>query len=561
MSGREPEIFEVAPTRIGGPGGASPAGRSRRPTSVAVVLLVALAIPALAFVGPRIEWRPEVDLSFLRPTPTPTLGPTPRPTPRPPVPTPSPLPRLLVEDGAPDRLAIDLDGIRLVDMTNGELGEPSPIGGENAAIVPAPDGPGWWCLCFDRTFGRPLDTLDLVVRHLDGEAGLTAEFPISSRYSTARAPSQDFVVRADADFAPDGRLAYVATATRAEDVWTIELESIDVAGGVSLGREVVATLDVPVPDPAAVSAGFDSYLAGPLLRLSPDGRRMTVVSSIDQYSSSGETLARSVSASIVELTGPGDPGGPIRSSTPLGGDLGERAVACSQLQWLDPETLVGSCWTEATSSLSATTFGLDGSLRRSADFGIEVPWNSEPLLDRAGRTVWFWNPIEHTLEIADLERGTVGRIEVDPEQTAIERPPARAAPVPTPDWASFRSSYSPWQVSLLSPERGGTRLYAVGMVQPPDSPGHGWGFGSTGVWVFDTATRSLVDRWQPGAAYAAIRLTRDERYLLAVGQPGTATDGTPSGWPSSVSVHDTSDGRLVAQLGRLGEGSGVLLPP
>ena len=62
--------FEVVPTRIGGSGGAGRPGRRRR-LPIALVIAVAVAIPAIAWIGPRMESRPEVDLSFLRPTPTP----------------------------------------------------------------------------------------------------------------------------------------------------------------------------------------------------------------------------------------------------------------------------------------------------------------------------------------------------------------------------------------------------------------------------------------------------------------------------------------------------------
>jgi hypothetical protein len=76
MADRREEHFEVVTTRIGGGGGSGRPGRRRR-VPIALVIVIALAIPAIAWMGPRIEWRPEVDLSFLRPTPTPVPSATP----------------------------------------------------------------------------------------------------------------------------------------------------------------------------------------------------------------------------------------------------------------------------------------------------------------------------------------------------------------------------------------------------------------------------------------------------------------------------------------------------
>jgi hypothetical protein len=562
MSDREPEIFEVAPTRIGGSRAAPGAGRSRRPTSVVVVLVIALAIPALAFVGPRIEWRPEVDLSFLRPTPTPPATPTPRPTRRPPQPTPTPLPNLLVEAGAPDRVPVDLDGIRLADTSDGDLGAPGPVRGDSAAVIAAPDGDGWWCVCFDRTWAQAGEHVVLVVRHVDGTGSAVVENPVGDRESSARPPAQDFSVRVDAEFSSDGTLAYLATATRAEDRWTLELEAIDVVSGRSLGRETLTTIDLPPPDAAAVNAGYESYLGGPSIRLSPDGSRLVVVSWVDHAPSPGLPAPAIVSSWLVDLTAPGDPDGPVATAEPMVGELGARSFACYFLAWLHDGALVGSCWNDGSSALSVSTFDPGGELASSIEYTPDPMWISEPLLDRATGTVWFWSPLGHSLDVVDLGRGTVGRSAVDPDATVIGRPPSRGGPLPAPDWGSFTSAYSPWDQTMLVPERHGTRLYAVGLEQAAGGAyRRGWGFGSTGVWVFDTATRALVDRWLPGAAYGSIGLTRDERYLLAVGQPGAAADGAPAGWDWSLNVHDTSDGRLVAQLGRLGNGSAVLLPP
>ncbi len=58
----------------------------------------------------------------------------------------------------------------------------------------------------------------------------------------------------------------------------------------------------------------------------------------------------------------------------------------------------------------------------------------------------------------------------------------------------------------------------------------------------------------------SIALSPDGRWLTAVGQPGIDVAGNAAGWGSSVSIHDTVDGRLALQLGQLGE-IGVLTLP
>lgn len=568
MSDREPQIFEVAPAPLGSrPGGSGRGpGRSRRPSSVAVVLIVALAVPLVAFVGPRIEWRPEVDLSLLVPSqsaePRPTPTRRPRVTPRP---TSSPPPRFTVGEGPPPaRLAIDVGGIRLVDPATGRRSPPASIRLDSDAVLAADDG-GWWCVCFRRSEDFNKENVAVDVRHLDASAVETGRWPLDPIESSAAPPAQDFYTRIDVEFAPDGRTAYLAIGTRSGDRWTIWIEAIDVARGVSFGRERLATLDIPAVNGGTTEAGFESYLAGPLIRLSPDGRRMTVVAWIERYlSSSGERDEPIASAWLLDVPEPGAPSGPFAAATPLGGDLGESIRSCwLTVTWLSDEELLASCWQQAGPgdvSIELRTFGLDGAELARVDYtGNEASWIAEPVTDLANRTALIWSPVGHYLDVVDLTSGQTDRVAVQVE--TIGRPGDFATGRRPAVLGSFASDYHPWSESTVLADQAGSRLYVLGMREGDGSESQRYPYGSTGVWVIDATTLEVLAWWPPAGPYSGIGLSRDGRWLTAIGQAGVDTDGNESAWPFTVSVHDTSDGRLALQIADLGEGFGVFPVP
>ena len=567
MTNREPEIFEVATTRLDGKQGSHGPRRARRPSSVVVVLLVALAVPLVAFVGPHIEWRPEIDLSLLGPTPDAEgeRSPTPRPRRPTPSPTSSPPPPLTIGEGPlPARLAIDVGGIRLVDPATGRRGPPGTIRLDRDAVIAADNG-GWSCVCFEWSEDFNKQAVAIDVRHVDRSAVETGRWPLASIESSAAPPAQDYYARLDVEFAPDGRTAYLAIGSRSGDRWTIWIEAIDVSRGVSLGRERLAGLDVPEPDEATTAAGFESYLAGPLIRLSPDGRRLTVVAWIERYVSSGRPDEPIASAWLLDLPEPGTAGGPFSGASALGGDFGQVIRSCwSTVHWLTDEELVAYCWQEPSSSgevaIALKTFGLDGaehtSIRYTAD---EASWIAEPLFDRTNRRVLFWSPIGHYLDVVDLETGDVGHVVVNVE--SIGRP-VETAPGRLPSAIdSFLSDYHPWYESTVLADAGSSRLYVLGLREGASPDARRYPYGSTGIWVIDAATLEVLAWWPPAGPYSAMGLSRDGRWLTAVGHAGSDTDGNDSAWPFTVSVHDTSDGRLALQLANLGEDHGVFPAP
>jgi hypothetical protein len=566
MSDREPQIFEVAPAPLRSrPGGGGP-GRSRRPSSVAVVLIVALAVPLVAFIGPRIEWRPQVDLSLL--VPSQSAEPEPTPTRRPrntALPTSSPPPPFTVGEGPlPARLAIDVGGIRLVDPATGRRSQPGSIRLDSDAVVAA-EGGGWWCVCFRRSEDFNKETVAIDVRHLDASAAETGRWPLAPIESSAAPPAQDYYTRIDVEFAPDGRTAYLAVGSRSGDRWSIWIEAIDVSRGVSLGRERLAALDIPEADEGTTAAGFESYLAGPLVRLSPDGRRMTVVAWIERYVSSGRPDEPIASAWLLDLPEPGATGGPFVAAAPLGGDLGESIRSCwSTVTWLSDEELLAYCWQQPSGpsqvSIGLRTFGLDGVEHTSVEYAAdETSWTAEPLIDVANRAALFWSPVGHYLDVVDLAYGATHRVAVDVE--AIGRPVDFAAGRRRAVMGSFMSDYRPWFESSFVADPSGARLYALGMREGEAPAMRRYPYGSTGVWVIDATTLEALAWWPPAGPYAGLGLSRDGRWLTAIGQAGVDTNGNDSSWPFTVSVHDTTDGRLALQIADLGEGFGVFPVP
>lgn len=562
MIDREPEIVEVATTRLGRAPG--PRGDARRPRSVVLVLLLAVAIPALAFIGPRIEWRPQIDLSMLQASDGPSPTPTQRSTPRSPAATSSPPPALTVGEGErPGRIPLDSGGIRFLDPSTGSLTEPGSINLQNDAAIASPDG-GWWCVCFWRAQGSQQERVEMEVRHLDSAAIETARHQIRATVSAAEPPAQDFWTRLEVEFGLDGRTAYVASGVRTGNRWTVALEVIDLARGASLDRVELGTIDVPPTTASDASEGYESYLGGPTVRLAPDGRRLIMGAWLEKPARSGPPLPPDPLVWLVDV-GDGDAGREIGPVVTVTGDLDGAYSTCSySLQWLTDEALLGACWRQGDNvlgpAMSVTTFGLDGAAVSSIDYAPDQTWwTVEPILDRANRAVYFWSPVGHLLDRIDLASARVDRVSVDPDVES-DPPASGTEPRRAPDWTTFTSDFVPWSSPQLFGEPGGERIFALGLVEGPPETDRGSSFGSSGIWVFDAATLQLIDRWPAAAAYTALDLTRDGRWMVAIGQEGVDTAGKPSAWPYSVTVHDARDGRLALQAGDVGN-DGVLVVP
>ncbi|MDQ5841204.1 MAG: hypothetical protein M3537_08705, partial [Chloroflexota bacterium] len=193
-------------------------------------------------------------------------------------------------------------------------------------------------------------------------------------------------------------------------------------------------------------------------------------------------------------------------------------------------------------------------------------WFADAVLDLANRAVYLWQPSPHVLLRVDLDTGRIDRLEVDPQATAGGTGGSGTGPVGAtsrkpPDWVTFGSDLRLYNTPQVIPEPGGNRLFALGLIQGDRGYG-GPNFTSTGIWVFDGRAFALVDRWTALTAYGSLGLSNDGRWLMAAGQPGADADGNPANWDSSLTIHDTIDGRPALQLGSLDGDSQIFqLPP
>ncbi len=420
------QSFEVVPTRIGGTAGGGRPGRRRR-LPLAVVLAVAAAIPAIAWIGPKLESRPEVDLSFLRPTPTPVPSPTARALFPSPVPA-TPLPEVTIADGehptAP--FPIDVNGLHLVDPTTGELGPGMELRLDSDAVFASADGNGWWCVCFLRVQGSGSETTSVEIRRVNGAGQTTARQAVGEYLSTANPPQSDFYSRFDLEIAPDGRTGYLTSATRSGNDWalaveTVDLETGEVSGAVDLGSLSVAPLPGPTPPPD--QGPNESYLSGPQVRLSPDGRRLLVWAWVDAYplvpGPPGPSTPRVWTIDLEQRGGGLATGG----LTPFSDVAADRLRQCGWVAWTTSDEIAAVCWPrsdQTTPALDAVILRTDGSeLRRSQIQWAMDSWFADPILDRANRHVYLWQPSAHLLQRLDLDTGRTDRLEVDPNATAV----------------------------------------------------------------------------------------------------------------------------------------------
>ncbi len=556
--------FTVAPRRLGDdPHGQGP--RRGRRLGVALVTAAAAAIIAIAFLGPRLSGRPNLDVAFFA-TPTPAATPTPSPT-LAPTPTPdlraTPLPVVTPEDGgtASGRVAFGADGMRVIDLADGTIEKAADAYAGRDAVVRHPDGLGWMCVCMveEVVDDKPIRIVRLIdIDSIGQQTGATDLATLPATYPES-GPSEPLT---DVDLAADGRTGLLAVGHKVGPAWTIAIASLDVDGRrlgpmTELGAIPFPT-DPPVPEPSG-SAGAppappapspppEIYVDGPHVRIAP-GRRVAFVWAV-----------------LAEAT-PGIPPSTIRAwRVELGTDgaVGEvRDVAgfddlpffCPYVGFAASDRLAWLCPRVSENSILDWQVGaidLDGRTTGIVDLPVPAEtYLSEPMFDRANGVVYVWEGSHLVLTRVDAHTLDVESVTFDPATTAA---PGRSPGGGTnaPDWHDSDSAVQQYFFSQMSASPDGSSIYLVGY--KPASPEMEFGPASLGILVVDRSTLALEARWAPAAAYVSVAVTPDG-LVLASGAAGVDTDGREAQWQGSLTVHDPADGRILVRYGRLSQDS------
>jgi hypothetical protein len=565
--------FTVAPRRLGeGPGGRGP-GR-RRWVGIAAVLVAATAIVVIAVLGPRLADRPNLDLAFFA-TPTPLTTPSPVPSSDPtPLSTPgvTPLPEITRPDGvglAAGKVALAADGFRVLDVGSGALDSGIQVNQGRDALVRAPDGTGWTCVCFvdDESDQGPIRHVQVAA--LDEKGTVLGGDEIATLPVIFDSERGSDSPTTDVDIRTDGRHGLLAVANRIGDTWQFDLSAVDVVGRhagptVKLGvASIPGARPGPKPSPSPanpVSPGPDETfvpspdvttsfsLDGPHVRIAPEGR-VAIVWGIVQESRE-VVIAAAVRAWRIEL----DEEGRIGPATPIAG-LADLPAFCSSIAFAAPDRLAWLCPefpsdpNEILASWQVGAIDLDGRLRGSKQLpATDDGYFGEPLFDRANGQMYAWDAFNLTLTRFDVRTLDATSVRFDP--AAGSAPGIAAVGGVPPVWRDSDSAVQMFSYSQIAGSPDGSRVYLVGFDRNSVSE---TGYQrSLGIFVVDRATLALLDRWAPAANYLGISVMGNGQ-VLAAGLPGADADGREAPWQGSLTVHDPSDGRILVRFGQLGQ--------
>lgn len=557
--------FSVAPVRVdGGEGGWR---RRRRRIATWLVLAVTVAIVAIGVVGPRLQERPSLDLSFLA-TPTPRESPS--PTVRSfPAPTTTPLPEFLRGAGPipPGTIAVQTEMFRLLEPASGTVTDGPVVQFGMDAVVRSPTGSGWRCICSSTASidGVPNRILQILEIDRSGRPADPTELAVLGPIDSAegRPPA----IGAGVDVTADGRVAIVALTERQTDdsfrfsaaglsLVDLRLSPFEAVGSAaSPARSPAGPSTAPSPGPGEPGRPFSEvYVDGPHVRIAPDGGVAFVWATLQRETSEGEASVSTV-AWRLDLRPDGSVASVADAPT-----VAAMPPYCGYAGFATADRFAWICSVEAGTASDQPGWALqligpDGQAAgRVPIVGTWPRYLGEPLFDRANGAVYLWDPIGLALFRVDLQRMTSERVVFDPaaELTTGVAPGGGTA---RPDWHDADSPLSAFGYGEIAGAADGSRLYLLGLEEGVITGGQSQA--SRGIFVVDRATLALVDRWAPAANYQMLAMALDDRAVAASSFAGSAADGRPAPWQNALTLHDPVDGRVIAQFGRLGDG----LPP
>jgi hypothetical protein len=438
-------------------------------------------------------------------------------------PAAAPLPVLLV-NGAPapeGRIIVAADGgFRTLDLGTGELG--GFVGTWRDVLHVHPDG-GYVCACVERPWGDRTESI--LVRAVRMTSDGTVTWTGEPRQYTGRRPQPDAVSSAaglGSALTPDGRTLLLGWAIRVAEGWSFGLDLVPVERS---GPERRVPLGVIEPSGSPLRAG------DPMVRVSADGRLAVVTGWLGVRGPAGWAVERPRWLVLLE---PPD-AGPVST---FGGE-NDPTAACDSGGFAGPAVYVSVCRSTVPSEEGLTLVGIHDAPGPSGEGALTVvmPAGPQPVvrIDAGSGSIFVWDPLGHVIARIDARTGRVSAT------TAIA-PADRDAQGELPVAPLARPLGS--DALALSPD--GARLYALGRPRP-DRTG-----GSSGVWVFDARTLARLDHWEPTADLVALTVSRDGRWVYAVGAWGADAEGRPSRQDSSLTVYDAATGEVRLIAGRPG---------
>jgi hypothetical protein len=451
----------------------------------------------------------------------------------------APLADLLIEDGSIRWLRLGGAG-----LTSDPLSQP----GDDLLL------PGIWgstvCLCWQPSGTEAGDPRSLQLIRRDSD--LTER----SRSTVLRLRGLDLARRPNGptqialEPSPDGQYVYMARAIRSPTQWQVNLSVIDLATATVVdSKDLIAG---PRVDRSRVR-----IVEPPVLRIAPDGRHALVSSGVGRATTSGPApIARQ--AWIIEFDGAmiGSAKSADAVSQPLPAPSGR---PCSWIAFATASIIAAGCGdptSESGTAFRIVRFDLSG--RDLGPPAQDVPFVGQdpPLLDVGRGIAYSWDPVSHSLLAVDLVNGGSRRSTLAPfardNAAEIVREGARPAQRPSTTWTDGQSTTAPAEPRTLVGSPDGTLLFAIGSGSRLS--------GSSGIWVFDARTLSVLEHWPALAAYESITTFEDGRWLAAAGRPGMTASGGPADWGASVTIHDTDTGRPVLRLGDIGTSESVAFP-
>ena len=435
--------------------------------------------------------------------------------------------RLLVRNGA---------ATAVVDLTTGGLastGLPSHTG----QMTVLPDGKdGWVCVCIDWRMSGDFPTGADIQFERAGRDGTFDRTTIRSLDGT-RDPgvggaSQHDLADASTAVAPNGRFAFAG--------WTVHQAGTGWGAGVDVVDVDTGTVDARVPLPmgtqsAASTAGVT--FGSPVIASSPTGRTLLV--SVHWYGQDGQGsgtyrwTATFNGTSIEALT-------PSHETTDAG---------CPELSsgMIDDASFYLICAT-GSGGFEFERLARDGTqLGKTAVPPTDAHLDGLTQVARAGDRLFLWEPSTGRLSRIDLVTGDIAH------GSSVASVPAST---PLGDIArAITRSLLPTVLAKVLVEPGvvvspdGRTVYALGIRSRTGEDNDG----SVGILVFDATSLAQTNHWGPTADFVSLAMSKDGRFVYAVGQAGADAAGNlVADQQASITAFDTADGSVRAVAGRLG---------